>query len=219
MAHNHYEEEFPIIHRLEIISLFAAIFSIPFIVFQAGESELLHRIGDIGSLIVWIYFVTEITFLLRIWEDNIEFLRGHLLEVCVVVASSPFFVLAYEAESLFGIAPLLRIIRFVKFSKIFKLVKSGKIAQKSKIPEVALWIVWISVIVTSVGLAGMILDHHAHSLVEGFEYWGESARHGFNLKIWTLIPCSAALLVGGIVVHRAHAQQRSPYVSPNESGP
>ena len=207
MSNKDYVEAFPIIRRLEFLSLIAAIASIPFIVFQASEDEQLRQIGEIGSLTIWFYFAVEITVLLRIWEDNFEFLRSHVLEVAVVIACSPLFVLAYQAESLFGVAPLLRVVRFLKFSKIFKLVKSGKIAQKSKVPELVLWLVWTSVIMISIGLLGMILDHHAHSILDGFRFWEHSVRHGFHLQLWTVIPCMSALLIGGFLVHRAHSQR------------
>jgi len=99
------EQSYPVIRRLGVISMIAALAAIPMLLCQASDSDALQGVGDIGSFLIWLYFVVELIILLRIWEDNVEFLRGHLLEVTVVIASSPFFLMAYEAESLFGIAP------------------------------------------------------------------------------------------------------------------
>ena len=165
MSAKNYEIEYPIIKKLSIASLVFAILSIPAVVLQSSESVDLKHLGEISGVLIWVFFCIEMTILLRIWEDNVEFLKGHLLEVIVVVASSPFFLMAYEAESLFGIAPFLRLVRFAKFVKIGKVGKTIHILRKDEsLPKWSDYCVWSVAAVVGISVLGMILDNESHSI-------------------------------------------------------
>lgn len=208
MASNDYESRFPIVAKLRFVSLIAALLSVPFIVFQASSSESLETVGDFGSIAIWLYFVVEITILLRIWDDNLQFLKGHALEVIVVVASSPLFIYAYDAESLFGIAPFLRVVRFVKLAKLGKIGKAGKLIGERELPKLLVLGLWLLLGVSMLGVLGMIVDHHAHSFVEGLEYWKKSVQSGFQLDLWTIFVCVPILVIAAISVRTAHRRHR-----------
>lgn len=209
MSSKNYENDYPIIRKLSIASLIFAILSIPAVVLQSSESEELKHLGEISGVLIWIFFCIEITILLRIWEDNLEFLKGHLLEVIVVIASSPFFLLAYESESLFGIAPFLRMIRFAKFVKISKIGKTVHILRKDEsLPKWSDYVVWSIAAVVGVSVLGMILDSESHSISHGFTYWFHLLEENFSFGVINSVLCLVTFIISTFLIHQAHIKRR-----------
>lgn len=209
MSAKNYEIEYPIIKKLSIASLIFAILSIPAVVLQSSESVDLKHLGEISGVLIWVFFCIEMTILLRIWEDNVEFLKGHLLEVIVVVASSPLFFLAYESESLFGIAPFLRMIRFAKFVKISKVGKTVHILRKDEsLPKWIDYVVWSLAAIVGISILGLILDSEAHSISHGFAYWFHLFKENFSFQIVNSVLCVAAFAISTFLIHQAHVQRR-----------
>ena len=208
MSAKNYEIEYPIIKKLSIASLVFAILSIPAVVLQSSESVDLKHLGEISGVLIWVFFCIEMTILLRIWEDNVEFLKGHLLEVIVVVASSPFFLMAYKAESLFGIAPFLRLVRFAKFVKIGKVGKTIHILRKDEsLPKWSDYCVWSVAAVVGISVLGMILDNESHSISHGFTYWFHFLKENFSFQIVNSVLCIAAFAISAFLIHQAHVQR------------
>lgn len=208
MSARNYETDYPIIKKLSIAALVFAILSIPVVVLQSSESIELKHLGEISGVLIWIFFCIEITILLRVWEDNIEFFKGHLLEVIVVVASSPFFLLAYESESLFGIAPFLRMIRFAKFVKIGKVGKSVHILRKDEsLPKWTDYVVWSIAAIVGISILGLILDSEAHSISHGFMYWFHLLEENFSFQIVNSVMCVLAFTTSTFLIHRAHVKR------------
>ena len=209
MSAKNYETDYPIIKKLSIASLICAVLSIPAVVLQSSASVDLKHLGEISGVLIWVFFCIEMTILLRIWEDNVEFLKGHLLEVIVVVASSPFFLMAYEAESLFGIAPFLRLVRFAKFVKIGKVGKTIHILRKDEsLPKWSDYVVWSVAAVVGISVLGMILDNESHSISHGFTYWFHFLKEAFSFQIVNSVLCIAAFAISTFLIHQAHVQRR-----------
>ena len=210
MSSVNYEAEYPIIRKLSIASLVFAILAIPAVVLQSSESAELKQLGEISGVLIWVFFCIEITVLLRIWEDNIEFLKGHVLEVIVVIASSPLFLLAYESESFFGIAPFLRMIRFAKFVKIGKIGKTIHIFRKDEsLPKWSHYTVWAIATVLGISILGLILDTEAHSLSHGFTYWFHLLEENFSFQVINTVLCLVVFVISALLVHRAHIQRKT----------
>lgn len=199
----------PIVRRLSFVSLIAALVSVPLLVFQASEHSTFEKIGETGSYLIWLYFVAELIILLRIWDDNFIFVKSHLLEVVVVIVSSPILALAYDAESLFGVAPFLRVVRFVKLAKLGKIGKAGKLLRGQDLHPAVVFTIWMVLGVVALGIIGTIADHEAHSFADGLEYWISTIRYGFHLEWWNISACLVALVAGAVLVRNAHRQKHS----------
>ena len=208
MAHGH--EASPLVHRLELLSVLFALLSVPMIILQATASEHLRTIGEVGSAIIWLFFVVEVVILLRIAPDNVAWIRGHKIEFSVVILASPVLTLLSEGESAFGLLPFVvavRFLKFLRFAKIAKLMKLSKIhviMEKHPLLPKGLSIL-VSVACGVVGLAilGMLLDHEAHSWTHGLEYWLRNLKSGLRVRTSTLIWTGAVLLAFGYLVRRA----------------
>jgi hypothetical protein len=167
-------------HVLHIGAVLGALLSIPAVVLQASENHELHQVGNWMNVAIWLYFVAEVTILLRFAPDNLEWIRHHKLEFFVVLATAPLFTQMGERGMVFGFAPLLiiprmmQLLKFAKFAKIGKLLKSLKIIKNDESwPEWLDSVVWFAVVVLVAGLVGTLVDKEAHSLIHGLLYWRE----------------------------------------------
>lgn len=175
-GHDHHRLE----HGLHIGALIGALLSIPVVILQSSERHDLHEIGNIASIAIWLFFVLEVTILLRIAPDNWLWIRHHKLEFVVVIASAPILTQLGDSGSVFGFAPLLivprifQLFKFAKFAKIGKLLKSLKIIRKDDVaPEWIETVVWCVVLIATVGIVGMIVDKESYNIVHGLLYWRE----------------------------------------------
>ena len=198
-----------LVRLLGHLSLIFAFLSIPAIILQSSSSEQTSRVGHFGSLVIWIFFVVEMIILLRLTPDNRAWLQSHKLEVVVVIFASPVFTFVAERESFFAIVPLVvvaRILRFLRFAKVAKLLKLGKINKifrKSKVLPV-----WFPFVVSAVcvlvatAVLGMIIDHEAHSIVDGYTFW----LHGFNNFVhdhWPVLGATLLVLAASVTMVRS----------------
>lgn len=120
-------------HKIQALSLVAALLTIPAIFLQSSNSHTLHYWGDLISIAIWLFFVVEAMILLRITPNNWDWLRQHKLEAFIVVGASPIFTLMGEREMVFGVVPLLIIPRVLKLLKFAKIIKIGKLLKSVKI--------------------------------------------------------------------------------------
>lgn len=98
----------------------------------------------------------------------------------------------------------MRIVRFVRLAKLGKIGKAGKLLRGRDLPQWALVALWAVLGIAFLGISGMVFDHHAQSFVDGLDYWVISVSSGFQIKWWTLIPCSLCLLGGASLIHSTH---------------
>lgn len=79
-----------------------------------------------GHLAIWLTFAVEIVVMLAVVADRRAWMRGHRLELLVVVASSPAVPLAL------AVAPAVRLLVLAKLFKTLKLAKAIKLAKLGK---------------------------------------------------------------------------------------
>ena len=85
-----------------------------------------HTVETVGHGAVWLTFVVEVAIMLAVVDDRADWVRGHKLELLVVVASSPLVPLAL------AVAPALRLLVLVKAFKALKVSKAVKLAKLHK---------------------------------------------------------------------------------------
>jgi hypothetical protein len=85
-----------------------------------------HTVEVVGHWIVWLTFVVEVAIMLTVVKDRLAWMRGHRLELLVVLVSSPLVPLAL------AVAPTLRLLVVVKAFKALKISKAIKLAKLHK---------------------------------------------------------------------------------------
>ena len=194
-------------NKFQIGALIAALMSIPAIFMQASDSHYLQDFGGLLLIIVWLFFVLEITVLLMLAPNNWAWIRGHKLEILVVIGSAPVFALMGETEMVFGLTPFLvisrflRLVKFVKFLKIGKLLKALKIVKNDdSLPEwVDVFVIFV-VSILATGIIGMIIDKESHSITDGIVYWVDLLRSDFHINLRYLIISFSVILTAGFVL-------------------
>ena len=212
MAEEHSHQS-PLEQWLTLGSIVAALLVIPAVVLQTSSNEDFVRYGEILGIAIWIYFVIEISLLIRIAPDNLKFLRSHKLETAVVVLSAPVFTLAIESESVFDIAPLvvslrlLRFLRFIKWVKLGKIAKSMKIIRKNRrIPTWAKTACAVVGLGLGLGVLGMIIDKESHSLIHGLDFWVKSSTENFQMNSLSWLSTLVVLAVAGFIIRKSQAK-------------
>jgi len=189
-------------HILDVLTIAFAVLALPSVIMQVSESESIRLWGESLGIVVWLYFVIDVAIHLRIAPDNIAWIRSHRFEVAVVVLSSPLLTGLSHGESPFQLLPLVflarvpKIFKAAKVVKVLKIFKSGKIAAKfEQLPKWIMWIVGGACVAVGLGLTGMIVDPHAHSLQEGFRYWLASLGSGLRFDSLRGVSTVAILFV------------------------
>lgn len=164
--------------QLQIAALIAALLVIPVVFLQASKDNTLSTIGNWSGLVIWAFFVFEVVVLLRRSDARVAWLRGHLLELVVVVASAPVFLVGSGAESLLSASPLLILPRLLKIGKVAKVVKIGKLLKIARIvrndESVPRWVDKVALLFVGlivIALLGMLLDGKAKNPIDGWQYW------------------------------------------------
>lgn len=190
----------PLEHKLQVLSLVAALLTIPAIFLQSSNSHALHYWGDLISIGIWLFFVMEAMILLRIAPNNWDWLKTHKLEAFIVLGASPIFTLMGEREMVFVVVPLLiiprllKLLKFAKIMKIGKLLKSLKIIRKSKVvPGWLVSSVQIIVALFIIGILGTIINKKSKSIVQGFTYWIDLTINQFHIESQNLIATFGAI--------------------------
>jgi hypothetical protein len=169
--------------KLGFGALIASLASIPVIVMQTSANHDTHQIGEWLGALIWLYFVCEVTILVVKSEARLEWASSHLLEIAIVIGTTPVFLLASQIDaghgSIAAIAGILRTGRVVKLVKATKAIKTGQKVSKDEIYTNRFidMIVYSSVIVIVAGLLGMLADSNRHTLLEGLGYWFPSDSH------------------------------------------
>ena len=77
--------------KLELPLLLAALLTIPAIIIEESHpSPALHAAGVALNWLIWGAFLAETVLMLRVVPDRGAWLRGHPLEVAIVVLTPPF---------------------------------------------------------------------------------------------------------------------------------
>lgn len=197
--------------RFERWSILAALLVFPAVILQtAGAPYTIW--GEVLSVVIWAFFVAEVSVMLWLAPDNLIWIRSHVFEVSVVVLSCPALLMLAEGGSIFSLTPLLvlgrlmRLLRFVKLVKVAKVMKTFKIVRKNGGLSRAVVIgLTTMTLVLVAGILGMVMDHHAHNLWEGLGYWLNGFGESSEVGSMTLLASGATLVVVvviGIAGHR-----------------
>lgn len=161
----------------EYTSVVAALLVLPAVFLQVSGSKFAVW-GEVLSVGIWVYFVVEIVVMLQIEPDNLAWIKSHLVEFGIVLASCPLLLFLVEDQNVFALAPIIamtrifRIFKFAKLVKIAKVDKSHKIIREDlSIPLFIEVLVGAVVLVLTMGILGMVVHEEAHSLPEGLNFW------------------------------------------------
>src|ERR1700754_2423430 len=96
-----------IARRLDPVVTVAALLVIPvFLLQQEGRGDTAHTVGDVLDWLSWATFAAYVVVMLAVVPNRREWLRGHFLEVAIVVLTPPFL-------TLFKSIRLLRLLRLL----------------------------------------------------------------------------------------------------------
>jgi len=103
---------------LSVPLLIAALLTIPVVVIeQAHASEAWKHAAAVTNWVIWSAFAIETVAMLLVVPDRRGWLRGHLLEVAIVLLTPPFLPSSLQAARLFRLLRLLRLVWLVKFAR------------------------------------------------------------------------------------------------------
>jgi voltage-gated potassium channel len=107
--------------RFEGPVLAAALLVIPIIaVEETSPGEPWETIAAIANWAVWLLFLAEVVTMLAVVPSRRAWLRGHVLDVAIVVLTPPVLPPALQAARVFRLARLLRLARgFVAMRRLF----------------------------------------------------------------------------------------------------
>lgn len=103
--------------RFEPIVTVAALLVIPVLVLQQGDhGATLNAVGDVLDWLSWGAFATELVVMLAIVPSRRDYLRGHFLEVAIVVLTPPF-IGAFKSVRLLKLLRLLWLFRLAPIAR------------------------------------------------------------------------------------------------------
>lgn len=104
--------------RMDPIVIAAAFLSIPTLfIEEAALGTRWHAAGAAMNWAIWLVFAVEVAVMLVVSPDRRGWLRGHWLDVVIVVLTPP--VLPMELQSLRALR-LLRLLRLLKVAQVFR---------------------------------------------------------------------------------------------------
>jgi voltage-gated potassium channel len=108
--------------RLEWPVVVAALLTIPILIIQESDfGEPWGTVATILNWITWLTFFGEAVVMLAVVPDRRKWLRGHLLDVAVVVRTPPFAPQAWQNGRLFRLVRLLRVFRVLALRRLLSL--------------------------------------------------------------------------------------------------
>ncbi len=101
---------------LNVPLLIAALLTVPVIVIeQAHASGPWKDAAAVVNWAIWSVFAFEVVAMLIVVRDRKGWIRGHLLELAIVILTPPFLPSSLQAARLFRLLRLLRLVWIVKF--------------------------------------------------------------------------------------------------------
>jgi hypothetical protein len=105
--------------RFRVPIIIAALLVIPVLILQ---SITIHGgalpapwsiLADVGNWVIWLTFLTETVAMLAVVSDRRAWLRGHVLDVAIVILTPPVAPAAIQSMRLLRLLRLVRLARFV----------------------------------------------------------------------------------------------------------
>lgn len=170
--------------RLKVPVVIAATAVLPLVALGLSHPKgAWHTVETFGHWAIWLTFVVEVAIMLIVVDDRPAWMRGHRLELLVVVLSSPLVPLAL------ALAPAVRLLIVVKVFKALKLSKAVKLAKLHKsVRLLRRKLALTGAASIALGLLALALG----GLTAGYMVTGNSPLSG--------VEQSAALVAGGVLV-------------------
>jgi voltage-gated potassium channel len=106
--------------QFEIPTLIAALLVIPVIaVEELTIGEPWRTVAVIANWAIWLVFLAEVVAMLRVVDKRWQWLRGHPLEVAIVVLTPPFLPATLQSARAFRLLRLFRLVVTVRYIKSF----------------------------------------------------------------------------------------------------
>jgi len=105
-------------HRLEWPMLVMALLVIPTIAIeQSNVGQPWDTVATVLNWAIWSAFFAEVIVMLAVVPDRIRWLRGHPLEVAIVILTPPFLPASLQAARAFRLLRLLRLLKLGKLAR------------------------------------------------------------------------------------------------------
>jgi voltage-gated potassium channel len=140
-----------IARRLEPPLLLAALLTIPAIVIEGSTTDSdAQTVAAVLNWIIWLAFAVEVVVMLAVAPDRRAWMRGHLLELAIVVLTPPFGPAALQS------ARALRLLR------LLRLVALGKLMSRVLSPQGLRWAAFLTLLVVIAGAGGFTAVEQGH---------------------------------------------------------
>lgn len=145
--------------RLEPPLLLAALLTIPALVIEGSSADSdAQTVASLLNWIIWLAFTSEAVIMLAVVPDRRAWLRGHLLEVAIVVLTPPFGPAALQSARALR---LLRLLRLMALAKLMSRVLS---------PQGLRWAAFLTLLIVIAGAAGFTAVEQDHQ-DQSFNLW------------------------------------------------
>jgi voltage-gated potassium channel len=106
--------------RFQIPTLLAALLVIPVVVIEElNVAEPWRTAGVIANWTIWLVFLAEVVAMLRVVDNQWQWIRRHPLEIAIVVLTPPFLPASLQSARAFRLLRLLRLVVTVRQLKSF----------------------------------------------------------------------------------------------------
>lgn len=137
--------------RLQPPLLVAALLTIPALVIEgSGAGPDAQTVASVLNWIIWLAFTAEAVVMLAVVPDRRAWIRGHLLEVAIVVLTPPFGPVALQS------ARALRLLR------LLRLMALGKLMSQVLSPQGLRWAASLTLLIVIAGAAGFTAVEQGH---------------------------------------------------------
>jgi voltage-gated potassium channel len=104
--------------RFEVPVVVAALLVIPVLVIEQSDwGDAWTTVAVIANWLIWFGFLIELVVMLAVVPDRWRWLRGHPLEVAIVVLTPPFLPASLQALRVFRLLRLLRLVVVVRYAR------------------------------------------------------------------------------------------------------
>ena len=110
--------------RFERPLLVAAVLTIPVTILQLlPPADPWRTIADVLNWTIWLTFLAEVVLMLAVVPKRRQWLRGHPLEVAIVVLTPPFLVSVVQSVR---VLRLLRLVRLIRLAPLLRALFTAK---------------------------------------------------------------------------------------------
>jgi voltage-gated potassium channel len=110
--------------RFERPLIAAAVLTIPVTIMQLLPApDPWRTIADVLNWVIWLVFLAEVVVMLAVVPSKRAWLRGHLIEVSIVLFTFPILGAAFQSAR---VLRLVRLLRFLRLAPLVRVLFSGE---------------------------------------------------------------------------------------------